>query len=73
MTSSEKDERLADLEMQVAHQTKLLDELNETVREQWTEIDKLTKSVTLLVDRIQNIEATSKKGPPGEEPPPPHY
>jgi len=73
MTSPDEHEKIGDLEVQVAHQTKLLDELNETVRAQWTEIDKLTRSVTLLADRLLNIEATSKKGTQGEEPPPPHY
>lgn len=73
MTSSNDRETISNLEVQVAHQTKLLDELNETVRAQWTEIDKLTRSVTLLADRLLNIEMASKKGMPGEEPPPPHY
>lgn len=73
MTSSDEPEKIGDLEVQLAHQTKLLDDLNETVRAQWTEIDKLTRSLTLLADRVLNIEASSKKGIPGEEPPPPHY
>ena len=73
MTSSDEPEKIGDLEVQIAHQTKLLDDLNETVRAQWTEIDKLTRSLTLLADRVLNIEASSKKGIPGEEPPPPHY
>ncbi len=73
MTSSDENEKLADLEVQVAHQTKLLDELNEIVRKQWNEIDKLTRSVTHLADRLLNIEEANKKGTPGEEPPPPHY
>ncbi|WOF74851.1 SlyX family protein [Parvibaculaceae bacterium PLY_AMNH_Bact1] len=73
MTSSNEQEKIGDLEVQVAHQTKILDELNETVRAQWTEIDKLTRSVTLLAERLLNIEASNKKGTPGDEPPPPHY
>lgn len=73
MNSSNESSQIGDLEVQLAHQTKLLDELNETVRAQWTEIDKLTRSVTLLADRLLNVEAANKKGTPGEEPPPPHY
>ncbi len=73
MTSSEQNQTIADLEIQVAHQTKLLDELNEIVRKQWDEIDKLTRSVTHLADRLLNIEEANKKGTPSEEPPPPHY
>lgn len=73
MTPSNENSQIGDLEVQLAHQTKLLDELNETVRAQWTEIDKLTRSVTLLADRLLNVEAANKKATPGEEPPPPHY
>lgn len=73
MTSPDESNKIGDLEVQLAHQTKLLDELNEIVRAQWTEIDKLTRSVTLLADRLLNIEDANKKGTPGEEPPPPHY
>ncbi|MCE7999579.1 MAG: SlyX family protein [Rhodobiaceae bacterium] len=73
MTPSDESNRIGDLEVQVAHQTRLLDELNEIVRAQWTEIDKLTRSVTLLADRLVSIEANNKKGTAGEEPPPPHY
>ncbi len=73
MPSSNDANKLADLEVQLAHQTKHLDELNEIVRTQWAEIDKLTRSVTHLAERLLNIEAASKKGAPGEEPPPPHY
>ncbi len=73
MTSPENNEKLADLEIQLAHQAKHLEELNEIVRTQWAEIDKLTRSVTLLADRLVNVEDEGKKGAPGEEPPPPHY
>lgn len=73
MTPPDESTRIGDLEVQVAHQTRLLDELNEIVRAQWTEIDKLTRSVTLLADRLVSIEASNKKGTPGEDPPPPHY
>jgi SlyX protein len=73
MSSSENNEKLADLEIQLAHQSKLLEELNEIVRAQWAEIDKLTRSVTVLANRLVNVEDEGKKGTPGDEPPPPHY
>jgi len=73
MSSPENSEKLANLEIQLAHQAKHLDELNEIVRAQWTEIDKLTRSVTLLSDRLRNVEDEGKKSEPGQEPPPPHY
>ena len=73
MSSPENSEKLADLEIQLSHQAKHLEELNEIVRAQWAEIDKLTRSVTLLADRLVNVEDEGKKGTPGEEPPPPHY
>ena len=73
MTDTSDDERIADLEIQLAHQTRQLDELNEIVDRQWREIEKLTRSVNKLVERLQSVEANIESGPPGEEPPPPHY
>mgnify|MGYP005838618213 CR=1 FL=1 len=66
-------ERIADLEVQIAHQAKILDELNEIVRAQWAEIDKLTRTATHLADRLLTVEEGARKSGPGNEPPPPHY
>lgn len=66
-------DRLTELETLVAHQAKTIDELNQTVRDQWAEIDKLTRSLTLIADKLFALEETARKGPPGSEPPPPHY
>ena len=73
MSDSPDEERIADLEIQVAHQARQLDDLNEIVERQWREIEKLTRSVSRLVERLQALEVSAESGPPGEEPPPPHY
>jgi len=64
---------IADLEVQLAHQAKLLEELNDIVRSQWDEIDKLSRSVTHLAERLMGMEASTEKSRTGDEPPPPHY
>jgi SlyX protein len=73
MTTSSDQKTIADLEVQLAHQAKLLEELNEIVRNQWDEIDKLTRSVTHIAERLMGMEVSADKGRAGDEPPPPHY
>jgi len=73
MSTQDKPSTVADLEVQLAHQAKLLEELNETVRKQWDEIDKLTRSVTHIAERLMGMEVSADKGRAGDEPPPPHY
>lgn len=69
MTSSETSSRLDALEATVAHQEKMLGELNEVVTSQWRKIDMLQRLVLQLREEIQNV--TPQRDAP--EPPPPHY
>ena len=62
------EERIAVLEEQVAHQSRAVELLDEVVRAQWTEIERLAREVRRLEDRL---EAAREDAP--NERPPPHY
>jgi uncharacterized coiled-coil protein SlyX len=61
--------RLDALEMQVAHQDRIITELNDAITAQWRKIDALERQVAKLLDEIQSVEAPRDI----PEPPPPHY
>lgn len=67
--------RLDDLEMRVAHQDAVIEELNEALTAQWKVIDVLTREIENLRERASAIEAdartTAKQG--GEDERPPHW
>ncbi|WP_343232653.1 SlyX family protein [Microvirga antarctica] len=63
--------RVDHLEMRFAHQDHVIDELNNTITEQWKHIDALTRRLVALGDRVQ--EAAVNAGSSAPEPPPPHY
>ena len=64
--------RIEALEVRIAHQERVIEDLNATVTEQWKRIDGLAKQVERMTDRLQRIEETvpSSDAP---DPPPPHY
>jgi len=66
-------ERLDALEMRIVHQDETIEDLNATVTAQWKEIDRLTREVEQLTERVATAELNSAAGEAGEEPPPPHY
>lgn len=65
--------RLDDLEIRVAHQDAVIEELNEALNAQWKVIDALTREVEALRERATAIEADArtggKEGPEHERPP----
>lgn len=63
--------RVAELEIELAHQHETIETLNQTATEQWKEIDHLTKMLEQVIShlRIQKPGADTD----GNEPPPPHY
>jgi SlyX protein len=64
--------RIDALEIRVAYQDQIIDDLNAAVTDQWKHIDALTRRIEMLVDRVQEAETrASSSGAP--EPPPPHY
>ena len=65
-------DRVDALEIRAAHHERSLDELNEVVLAQWREIDRLTRLVLRLEDRLAEAEARAPRSN-AVEPPPPHY
>jgi SlyX protein len=72
MTDSGQIERIENLEIRIAYQDQVIDDLNKTIAAQWDEIDMLKRRMTQLLDRVQEVEST-RGGPNLPEPPPPHY
>ena len=65
--------RLDALEMRIVHQDEVIEDLNRVVTAQWKEIDRLTREVAALAERVSLAEQSSAGLDQGEEPPPPHY
>jgi SlyX protein len=63
-------ERIDALEMRLAYQDVTIETLNQTITAQWTEIDKLTRQLSELKERLREAEG-NLSGPVNE--PPPHY
>jgi SlyX protein len=66
-------ERLNTLEMRIAHQDETIEDLNRIVTEQWKTIDRLTREVAMLTERVKQAEQAALTSDPGDEPPPPHW
>jgi SlyX protein len=64
--------RIDALEVRVAYQDQVIEDLNQTVIGQWKKIDSLRRQLGDLVDRVQEVEDNAG-GPSAPEPPPPHY
>jgi len=63
-------ERIDALEMRLTYQDVTIETLNQTITAQWVEIDRLTRQVSELKERLQEAESNAP-GPANE--PPPHY
>ncbi len=65
------EKRLTELEIRLTHQETTIEELNQTIYEQWQTIEKLTKDVVLLRDRLKTMAPSSEI----DDAPyvPPHY
>jgi SlyX protein len=61
--------RLEDLEVRLAHQEKMISDMNEIVTQQWRLIDLLERQLRQMREEMRNIAPARD----GEEPPPPHY
>ena len=64
------DARIEALEIHAAHQSQVIEDLNETVAEQWAAIDALRRQLTATIDRLEAAE-TRAGLPPAQQPP--HY
>ena len=63
-------ERIDALEVRIAYQDETIETLNQTITAQWSEIDRLTRQIAELKQRLQDAE--SNMPPPANERPP-HY
>ena len=63
-------ERINALEMRLTYQDVTIETLNQTITAQWVEIDRLTRQVAELKERLREAESNAS-GPVNE--PPPHY
>ena len=73
MTDTESlERRFQELEMHMANQEGVVQDLSDAVAGQWDVIHKLSQSVAHLKDRLASVE-DAVPNIPGEEPPPPHY
>jgi len=63
-------ERIDALEMRLTYQDVTIETLNQTITAQWIEIDRLTRQVAELKERLREAESNAP-GPANE--PPPHY
>lgn len=65
--------RLIDIEMKLAHQEKLVDELNQVLTDQQTRITELEELCRSLAERLRSAgESGAEVGSPDDERPP-HY
>ena len=63
-------ERIDALEMRLTHQDEAIETLNQTITAQWQQIDRLTRQLAEMKERLQEAES-NVPGPANE--PPPHY
>ena len=63
-------ERIDALEMRLTYQDVTIETLNQTITTQWTEIDRLTRQLSELKERLREAES-NLSGPVNE--PPPYY
>ena len=65
-------QRLDDVEAHIAHQDNTIDDLNQVVLEQWSEIKVLIERLARLEAKTDALEQTAEADAT-PEPPPPHY
>jgi SlyX protein len=66
------DARIEALEVRIAYQDQVIEDLNQTVIAQWKQIESLRRQFAEVLDRVQDVEDNAG-GPAAPEPPPPHY
>ena len=68
-TLTDASSRLDALEMRIAHQDKMMADMNEVITAQWRVIEAMQRHVTELREEFRNIVPART----ASEPPPPHY
>ncbi|CDG22820.1 Protein slyX [Xenorhabdus poinarii G6] len=72
MELSEFEQKFEQLETKLAYQEATIEELNQEVRKQQIETDRLKEQLKLIAERLKTHQ-TSIIAPLSEETPPPHY
>ena len=62
--------RIDRLEMRLAEQDRVIDDLNSTILQQWKRIEDLARRLDKLSERVQVVEDATPEAP---DRPPPHY
>jgi SlyX protein len=70
-SSDELADRLDALEVRIAYQDQIIEDLNTMVTEHWREVQRLTRELALMEERLQSAGGSPEPG--ADEPPPPHY
>lgn len=70
MTSTDLESRMAELETRLAFQDDAIEKLNETIVSQWALIDRHTRQIAMLNERLQDAEG---KVASSANEKPPHY
>ena len=65
-------DRFEDLEVRIAYQDQMLNELNDVVTRQQATITRLEQRYELLLERVRSLGDRDTAVPPGDEKPP-HY
>ena len=66
------EDRIAELEMKIAFQEQLLDELNQALVQQQFDMDKIQLQLRYLAGKLKDMKP-SNIASQAEETPPPHY
>ena len=66
------EDRIAELEMKIAFQEQLLDELNQALVQQQFDVDKIQLQLRYLARKLKDMQP-SNIASQAEETPPPHY
>ncbi|MFK7737176.1 MAG: SlyX family protein [Pirellulaceae bacterium] len=74
MTKKDTETRVEELEIALAHQQRLCEQLNEVVTSQTEELMKLTKLLPALQSQVQELKASARgQGTASIDEKPPHY
>lgn len=71
MDEAETGSRIDALEMRIAQQDRIIEELNAAVTGQWRKIDGLAEQIGRMADKMQQLDASTPSQ--ADEAPPPHY
>ncbi|MBC8270352.1 MAG: SlyX family protein [Rhodospirillaceae bacterium] len=64
--------RINQLEEALAHQEMLVHDLSDVLNKQWQAIERMSRRLQELEEKIDSLKSTTES-PEAGEPPPPHY